>query len=139
MAVLVLGRALRGSDPVAPQPKRSQILESLCSYITGWSGRKALSDVQKRAGENLPFLLGENMSWTGISSGSLGGLKIAFEERAIRNKYVNFLNSGVVHLDEHKLAEEKWITTIYSASFVIAPTKPINYINVDFHVDKEKK
>ena len=81
-----------------------------------------------------------------VYSGSLGNvfqLRTALENQRIRDRYVSFLESGIVFLEENELAKQQeasmnTTTIIYSASTILfKPTRPIKYINVDFHISSE--
>jgi len=84
------------------------------------------------------------MSWL---SGSIGtNLKPiivkTFIQNQVRQRYVAFLKLGILDLEENRIFESKQFETniiaYSSASFVVYPQKPVQYINITFEIDSSE-
>jgi len=75
------------------------------------------------------------MSWPNELSKISGLQSSLFRRLEVRRRYIKFLNSGIVHIHANDIAEKKrWSQNVYLPSFVIAPTKPVEYIKMNFHL-----
>lgn len=77
------------------------------------------------------------MSFTGKNT--VGEFREVFKKNDIRRRYVKILDSGLFRLSGHEFAKANLgESQIYHHSVVVAPPKPINFINLTFHVSNSE-